>query len=339
MKLKYVASLSALLLQMSTAMAAEASLAAYQVPKAVQSLLIDIELRADDGYVVAGERGHILVSKNGADWQQSVVPTQAMLNSVYFPTGNKGFAVGHDATILSTQDKGLTWQLQQAKPELDKPLFDVYFRNENEGIAVGAYGLFFRTTDGGQQWTQEYHLELASPDDQTLLAELKDTDPDAYQIEMNSVLPHFNRVYADGNILFMVGEAGFVAKSLDFGVTWQRLPEFYNGSLFGITRTAGTSLIAVGLRGHVFRSNDHGATWQQIELPVQITLNSVISDPKGPVYLVGNAGTLLVSHDDGLSFHSLAAGDNKALMDAVVVPTGLVVAGETGVRQITTGQK
>jgi photosystem II stability/assembly factor-like uncharacterized protein len=132
----------------------------------------------------------------------------------------------------------------------------------------------------------------------------------------------------------MVGEAGFFAKSQDFGLTWQRQPEFYNGSLFGITRTKALSLIAVGLRGHVFRSTDQGLSWQQIQVPSPSTLNSVINDQNGRVYLLGNAGTLLFSDDDGQTFAAMNQQDGKAILNAVVIADQLVLATETGIKTI-----
>jgi photosystem II stability/assembly factor-like uncharacterized protein len=308
--------------------------AAYQLPRAVHSVLTDIIPVGTKFWMAAGERGHILQSLDGQVWQQMPVPVQSNLNSIYFTDQTHGWAVGHDATILHSADGGATWQIQQFLPELDKPLFDIYFRDTMNGIAVGAYGMFYRTSDAGKTWVNEFHLELASEDDQLLLAELKETDPEAFAVEMTSVLPHFNRLYADGATLYLVGEAGFFAKSNDFGVTWQRQSEFYNGSLFGLTRTKALSLIAVGLRGHVFRSIDQGLSWQQIEVPSPATLNSVINDQNGRVYLLGNAGTLLFSDDDGQTFQTMNQQDGKAILNAVVIADQLVLATETGIKTI-----
>ncbi len=308
--------------------------AAYQLPRAVHSVLTDIIPVGAKFWMAAGERGHILQSMDGKVWQQMPVPLQSNLNSIYFADASHGWAVGHDASILHSNDGGSSWQIQQYLPELDKPLFDIYFKDPQQGIAVGAYGMFYRTSDAGKTWQNEFHLELASEDDQQLLAELKETDPEGFAVEMGSVLPHFNRLYADGSTLYLVGEAGFFAKSDDFGVTWQRQPEFYNGSLFGVTRTKALSLIAVGLRGHVFRSTDQGANWQQIQVPSPSTLNSVLNDQNGRVYLLGNAGTLLFSDDDGQTFGAMNQQDGKAILNAVVIADQLVLATEAGIKTV-----
>ena len=308
---------------------------AVMTPRAVHAVMTDIVPVAGKYWMAAGERGHILQSKDGVHWQQMPVPLQSNLNSVYFSDAIHGWAVGHDASILHSADGGASWQIQQYLPELDKPLFDIYFKDEKQGIAVGAYGMFYRTADAGQTWTAEFHLELASADDQQFLLELKDSDPEGYAVEAASVLPHFNRLYAQGETLYLVGEAGFFATSLDFGQTWQRQAEFYHGSLFGIGKTKANTLIAAGLRGHVFRSVDEGVSWQQIALPSPATLNSVLADKtSGRVYLLGNAGTLLVSQDDGQTFTAMPQPDGKAILNAVVVGEQLVLATETGIKSI-----
>lgn len=307
---------------------------AYQMPMANKALLTDIVALPGSALVAIGERGHILVSHDANTWQQATVPVQANLNSVYFISKQQGWAVGHDASILRTLDGGLSWQLQHFAPETDKPLFDVYFSDAQNGIAVGAYGLFYRTVDGGQNWSKEFHPELLSEDDQDYLAELKDTDPELFEIELGAILPHFNRLYADGNVLYLAGEAGFVAKSTDLGLRWSKLDEFYNGSLFDITRSAQMSLIAVGLRGNAFKSTDQGLTWQQLELTETATFNSAFSDAAGRLYLVGNAGSLLVSYDDGDTFVDKSQANGKAIVNGVVWQDKLVLVTESGVTTI-----
>lgn len=308
--------------------------AAYQMPNASKALLTDLIEVDGQKLVAVGERGHILFSQDGETWRQAEVPVQANLNSVYFINAQQGWAVGHDATILVTHDGALTWQLQHYAPQTDKPLFDIYFIDAKKGIAVGAYGMFYRTDDGGINWHKHFHEELLLDEDREYLAELKDSDPESYQIESEALLPHFNRLYADANALYMIGEAGFAAKSVDFGDSWQRLDTFYNGSLFDITRTPQMALLAVGLRGHAFISTDEGEYWQQTSLSNNATLNSAFSDTHGSVYLVGNAGTLLISRDGTNSFTDYSRADGKAIVNGLVWHQQLILVTETGIKTV-----
>jgi len=305
--------------------------AAYQLPLASRSVLTDIVQVSPNLLIAVGDRGHVLTSSNGRDWTQAATPLQAMLTSVYFADQQHGWAVGHDASIIASADGGQSWQLQQFKPETDKPLFDVLFQSAEQGIAVGAYGMFYRTGDGGKSWQAEFHQELLNDDDKAFLQELEETDPEAYQTEKQSILPHFNRVYLHQGQLYLVGEAGFFATSTDFGKTWSRQPEFYNGSLFGFTVTAKGTLLAAGLRGHLFRSVD-GQNWSEVVLPSHATLNSVFSDELGQVYVAGNAGTLLLSRDDGQTFQTVATEDSKAVLNALSFDHRLILVTEAGIR-------
>jgi photosystem II stability/assembly factor-like uncharacterized protein len=335
MMVKLLSSVAALLL--TTQIHAESAAMptpSYLMPLAEKAVLTDLIRVNDQLYVAVGDRGHLLISKDSASWTLIQTPVQSLFTSVYFSDDKHGWAVGHDATIIATQDGGQSWQLQQFKPETDKPLFDILFADANNGIALGAYGMFYRTIDGGKTWQDEFHLELVGSDDQEYLKELQETDPDAYLDERASVLPHFNRIYQHNNVLYLIGEAGFFATSADFGKSWTRHAQFYNGSLFGLTMTAKSTLIVAGLRGHVFRSTDWGQSWQEVKLNHTATLNSVLTDDAGHVYLTGNAGTLLVSQDDGITFTSMPTQDSKAILNAVAVKDQLVLVTEAGIRTL-----
>ena len=303
-------------------------------PLAVKSLLTDVQKVGLNKLIAVGDKGHILISQDGDNWQQAEVPTDALLTAVYFVDESRGWVVGHDATILHTQDGGNSWQIQQSLPKLDKPLLDIYFKDANQGVAIGAYGLFFRTNDGGQTWREEFQDELLIEDDRLYLEELKEEDLEAYNDEKSSILPHFNRMFADGITLYMVGEAGFMAKSNDFGKNWSRIEDIYHGSFYDITRTPDSSLIVVGLRGNIFRSENNGADWTHINSPTTASINSIFSDQFNRLILVGNAGALLVSEDDGKTFKLVEQADRKSILAGVLFKRQLLLVSEVGVKKI-----
>ena len=303
-------------------------------PLASKSLLLDITIVNQTTLVAVGERGHILLSTDGETWQQANVPVQATLTAVYFINENKGWAVGHDATILATNDGGLSWQLQQHLPQVQKPLLDVLFTDENNGIALGAYGLFYRTTDGGEHWAIEYHNELLFPEDQEYLAELKLEDEKAYLDEQSSILPHFNRVVADGRTLYLAGEIGLIAKSNDFGINWQKLEEIYPGSFYDINRTQQGNLLVVGLRGHIFRSLRNGTPWQEIDSHVTALLSAIVLTDDDRIFILGNNGVLLESRDDGSTFTKYLQKDGKPLIAGVWYKNKIIAVSDVGIKTI-----
>lgn len=313
---------------------AESILSSWQAPLAKNSLLLDIEKVTEHKVIAVGERGHILLSTDGDTWQQVSVPTRATLTSVYFLNESLGWAVGHDATILHSTDGGLSWQVQQQLPELEKPLFDIAFKDKMHGIAVGAYGLLFRTSNGGKSWQSEFHDELLHIDDLAYLNELKLEDEEAYLDERDGILPHFNRIEIDGRTLYLAGEIGLIAKSNDFGKHWHILDNVYHGSFFDIVRTQQGNLVISGLRGNVFRSLKNGTPWQPMPTNTTALLNSIVLADDNTLYILGNNGVLLRSHDDAQTFTIHIQKDGKALIDGVWYQNKLIVVSENGIKHI-----
>jgi photosystem II stability/assembly factor-like uncharacterized protein len=304
----------------------QASNNSFLAPLAAKSLLLDIAYH-NQHFVAVGERGHILFSKDGLEWQQVEVPILATLTAVDFNHA-LGWAVGHDATIINSKDGGLTWSIQYQEPELQKPLLDVLFFDENHGIAVGAYGLFMRTKDGGLNWQKEMHPELLNPNDVEYMEELKQEDEGFYLQELQSILPNLNRVSFDGTTLYLAGEKGLVATSEDFGQTWQRMEIDYIGSFFDIQRTASGRLLAAGLRGNVYEWQQE--KWIALDSGTTSTFNSIVSVGSSATLILGNNGAMLTITAKKLDFKQ--TDDGKSLINAVVVGDDIIAVSEIGIK-------
>ncbi|QDP01165.1 WD40/YVTN/BNR-like repeat-containing protein [Thalassotalea sp. PS06] len=304
------------------------------LPLASQSLILDIAKVSDNKLIAVGERGHILTSTDGIDWQQKLVPTVSTLTRVFFLDENLGWAVGHDSVILNTTDGGDNWEVQMFAPELERPLFDILFTSATEGVAVGAYGRFLRTTDGGKTWEQEFHGELLYEDDQIYLEELKQEDEELYLDEISSILPHFNRVKIIGDEWFLVGELGLMAKSRDRGQQWQILDEIYQGSFFDINVTNDDRLVVAGLRGNLFVSDDAGNNWERVPLDTKALLNAVVVGPDNAIYVLANSGVMLTNKDRGNGFEKSTQPDGKALISGVWFNGQLILATEVGFKVV-----
>jgi len=318
-----------------TANASNEPVSTIIAPLAEKSLLLDIVNIDNKKLVAVGERGHILTSVNGVDWQQVEVPTQATLTSVFFIDAMVGWAVGHDAIILKTTNGGHNWHIQHHQPALQKPLLDIIFKDQFHGIAVGAYGMFFRTIDGGKTWLSEFHEEFLTEDDKEYLNELKVTDEEAYFDETESILPHFNRIVSDGRTTYLVGEIGLIAKSYDLGLTWQTFDEIYRGSFFDLSRTQEGNLLVVGLRGNVFRSLMNGTPWAASKTNTTALLNSIVLSDEGRIFVLGNNGVILESKDDGKSFALKVQSDGKSLVAGVWYRGRIVAVSDVGIKNIS----
>lgn len=319
----------------------------YLAPLAKRSLLLDYA-KGSNAFVV-GERGHVMRApidfSSVDDFTQLSIPSTITLTAVDSIDKNV-WLVGHDATILLSNDAGESWDLKFSEASLDRPFLDLKFFDKNEGIAVGAYGLFFRSTDGGNTWTQESHPSVLSNEDIEYLESIKD-EPDFYLEELSYISPHFNKLYQDNNELYLAGEAGLIAKSDDRGRSWQRLEIDYYGSFFDINTLPNGDILAVGLRGHMFVQ--HKGEWQSIETCISTTLNQIVKK-EDSIYIVGNNGLVLsLEYEKLLGDETVLSGEScqrnaaikrvntnfsDAIMHAAIIEEQIIVITSGGLRQV-----
>lgn len=296
-----------------------AAVFAIQSPKAAKGLMIDV-VHAGKRLVAVGDRGHILYSDDqGATWTQAQVPTRQLLTAVFFVDDKQGWAVGHDAQILASADGGVTWTQQYQDLKRESPLLDIWFNDANHGLAVGAYGALIETTDGGKTWN-----------------DVSDRLDNEDQFHLNAI------AHIKDAGLFIVGEQGSMFRSSDDGQTWEKLQGPYEGSLFGVISTAqAQTLLAYGLRGNLYRSADFGSTWEQVELnaargALEFGLSGATLLEDGAIVVVGNGGSVVVSHDDGQTFSVFNRPDRISLSAVTSAGNGnLILAGQGGVRVAT----
>ena len=303
---------------------------AYQTELAEKSLLLDIT-SDQDRVIAVGERGHILHSTDGQNWQQQQVPSIATLTAITL-VGQAAWAVGHDATILYQPTPTGPWQVKMFNPQLERPLMDVFFFTPQHGIAVGAYGTFFRTLDGGQRWQQESHPTLLHPDDQAYLQELRQEDEHFYQEELASILPHLNGISQVGERLYLVGERGLVAFSDDQGRRWQRMEIDYQGSFFAIATTLSGKLLVAGLRGNVFEYQDSSQQWRKIVIPGEDSLNAIVPVDTRYTLLLGNNGKLVCLWGD--TPETARLDDKQAMINATPFGDQLIAVTAGGIRHL-----
>jgi photosystem II stability/assembly factor-like uncharacterized protein len=287
--------------------------AAEQFAKAAESKLMDVAYTGE-AYVAVGERGHTLRSTDGKAWTQSPSPVRATLTSVFFVDAQNGWAGGHDAAIIGTNDGGKTWKLQHWAPEMNVPVLDIYFFDSQRGIAVGAYGLYLTTSDGGTSWVS---AENAATTEEW----------------------HFNGLtrLADGSLL-LTGEVGGVAHSKDEGTTWTKLVSPYEGTFFGALPHGAAGTILYGLRGNVFVIENVAtaspASWRKLETGTHQPILGGTTLAEGGMVLVGAAGVVYKGDANGLQ----AVANPAGITLTAVVPAktgGLLAVGEKGAQSLT----
>lgn len=319
--------------------------AALNTAQADHRVLLGVA-RAGSRLVAVGERGLILLSDDdGKRWRQVKVPVAMTLTAVAFATPQAGWAVGHAGIVLHTEDGGASWSRQldgvaigkllaeAAKASAasgnadaqrmaavaqqfvgdgpDKPFLDLHFSDERNGMLVGAYGLMLRTEDGGKSW-------------QSMMGRVD-----------NPKGLHLYAIAVRGDVIWLAGEQGFLARSGDGGKTFARVEPPYRGSYFTLTALPDGEVIVGGLKGNVFRSAERGARFDKVEgfFPVSLSASAVLKD--GRILFSNQAGQLFVSTDQGRSVKMLPQ-DRAAPLNAISQADdgGIIVAGVRGITRL-----
>jgi photosystem II stability/assembly factor-like uncharacterized protein len=290
------------------ACAADAMPQAGPVPAATVQRLLLLDARVVGRKIVAvGDHGYIVISEDaGKSWRRAKAPAAPLLTGVDF-SGEHGLAVGHDTTILSSDDGGETWTQRFSDPKAAGPLLDVAFITRDFAIAVGAYGAYYESNDGGKTWAAR-----------KIIAEDK----------------HFNAIIPLGeNRLMILGEAGTILASNDNGKSWSAVASPYQGSFFGAQVAADGAIVAYGMRGHIYRSKDQGKSWQAVDNASVFSLLGSERLADGSIVLAGGGGTALVSRDNGVTFQPIVTKTTRTF--AKPLPGGestVLLLGEAGAR-------
>ncbi len=171
----------------------------------------------------------------------------------------------------------------------------------------------------------------------------------------------------DDGSFWLVGEYGLVAVSRDRGASWRKVKTPASSCLFDLGQDARGTWWIAGDEGVVLRSTSKGKTWTQAETPLAgrllhlhrrgddlfflgktvtrwdgdrwnkvkgITTSSLLCDmvetPAGTLVVVGDAGVVYRSTDDGRSFSRVDPKTRAELEAAAWVAGALFVVGSDG---------
>ena len=266
--------------------------------------------------VAVGDYGIVILSDDGKTYRQArTMPTRAVLTSVFFLDDKRGWAAGHDGTVVATADGGETWQLLRDEPGKERVLLSIWFETTLHGIAVGQFGLMLETDDGGKTWRERRLVEV--------------TD----QAEK-----HLMEIFAgEKGLVFIAAESGSIFRSDDTGRTWKVIQTDNKGSFWtGKALTDGGLLIA-GMRGHIYRSDNKGVAWKEIVSGTQQSLTGIAQHNDGSVTVIGNSGVVLNSKDGGRSFAITTRPDRANLTAIVAGAAGDALFSLAGVNTVGNG--
>jgi photosystem II stability/assembly factor-like uncharacterized protein len=272
--------------------------AAMKAPLATRAPLTAVA-RAGKQWVAVGDYGVVLISENGARWQQAgTVPFDGLLTAVTFVSEKEGWAVGHGGVVLHTTDGGREWTLAAAMPG-GPTLLSIWFKDARRGIITGAYGAAFATDDGGRTWKP---LTVRAGRDGEI---------------------HLNHIFgASDGTLYIAAETGAAFRSTDGGASWTSLQTGASGSLWGGTVLTDGTVLLIGMTGRVLASRDRGESWNALQTGTEQSLTSVVETADGGFLAVGTGGTVLRVEHGLANVRATIRPDRQNLAAVALRPDG-----------------
>ncbi|QIZ83856.1 photosystem I reaction center subunit IV [Bermanella marisrubri] len=339
------------------------------------SLLLDIHL-AGERLVAVGERGHIIYSDdNGYTWKQAQVPVITTLTAVYFVDNNTGWAVGHDAVVLHSNDAGQTWSKQfdgfVANQKVYEQAKETKEALQDELNKANVMGNMERIEDVEERleratWAMEDALyDLESESTKPLLDVWFKNQNEGFIIgaygmvfktqdggktwrdwSTNMENPnrfHYNAIVSvDDNRLMIAGEAGMLLRSENGGQTFEQTFSPYDGSFFGIINLKSQNVqLAFGLRGNLARTDTFGSRWKLMNTGTEQSLIGGTDRMGRVAYVVGNGGSFTKGIDLGRKWESYIREGRHGAASIVEAPAGhFVIVGDNGVELLEkTGER
>lgn len=269
----------------------------------------------------------------GATWQASPLPEGTYLIRSLQPVNRLCawalvLRLGQPNTyeVLTTVDGGASWRCVRTLGTREVPglsVLDARRAYLSLSPSIGAYqtsGWLEGTTDGGESWSLIRYADSSSIGD---------------------------IVEGPGGTLLTSG----MWRSVDGGVTWQRLQASRLGFMLGgVTATSAGTLVAVGTTtprapdiytptggsGVVFRSLD-GTSWRQVRIPAGASLRAVDFYGARWGWAAGSSGRVLRTTDGGASWRAARRiGKGIVILDIEALGRRSAVAVVTQIRNGST---
>ncbi|MDO6594775.1 YCF48-related protein [Neptuniibacter sp. 1_MG-2023] len=227
---------------------------------------------------------------------QQAAPEKSLLLTIS-RAGKRLVAGGEQGVIIYSGDRALTWK--QAEVPTSTLITSLNFFDKQTGWAVGHDGVILGTKDGGLSWQKRL--------DGAVINQLR---VDALETEFN----YQNSLGAvDADLLENLGYQLDDAKiAVEEGPSSPLLDIIFLDSLTGY---------AVGAYGLFLKTNDGGLSWvyegYKLPNPDSLHLNRVIQTQAGHLLILGEAGLLIESLDNGGSWHKVELPYQGSLFSAV----------------------
>jgi photosystem II stability/assembly factor-like uncharacterized protein len=181
--------------------------------------------------------GEIMKSPDGGStWDLEFYGTLNMINSVYFPSADTGYAVGDNTSFFVYSGSG--WSSLGFTPATT--LSSVHSPHAGTAYATGYDGSVWKTTDNGITWN---NIPTGLPSG-----------------SLRSVW------FTSDSIGYISGNSGRIMKTTDGGATWSALNTGTTEWLLSLVFSTPDTGFAVGTHETILRTTDAGVTWNSVSL-------------------------------------------------------------------------
>jgi photosystem II stability/assembly factor-like uncharacterized protein len=234
--------------------------------------------------------------------------------------------------VWSEQELPWVWSPDALAPHLT----DAAMTSEDRGVAVSSSGAIWVTVDAARTWTrvEEWRGSVRGTgwrDEWTGLVVGDDgfvartVDGGTSWSEVGSELQiPLRRVAYSGQGVAFAVGGGTVLRSDDDGRSWVAV-DVPPGNYYGLAFGAGRGLV-VGGAGLILLSEDDGESWSEERIDVEGALRSVALMENGVAVAVGGQGLILHSHDAGRSWVRVGSPTRQHLRDVTLVEKDHLVA-------------
>ncbi|HZW39501.1 MAG TPA: YCF48-related protein [Ignavibacteriaceae bacterium] len=320
----------------------------WQNPLPQGKTLNDVQILNANYIFAVGDFGSFVKSVDGGvSW--SIVNTGKLynFNAVYALSESNIWIACEGGRLLHTQDGGNN--LAEIKIDLAGSINDIIFTDNLTGFAIGNHGLFLKTNDGGLTWIKQiisssvtfskifihnnkfYLIGEAG----TLLISADGSNNWNNNLLTNNILTDITAV---NDVIFAAGQNGTILKSVDNGITFNKLSTTFTNWIQSIKFFDANYGIAVGYPGIILTTSDGGGTWTKNEAGKLFKLNSIASFDSS-AWLVGERGMILHTINNGLSFEFKSSGKYSKINDIHFFNenTGLVIGNDGLILKTTDG--
>jgi len=193
------------------------------------------------GYGV-GANGRIMKTENaGVNWVQMTSGITTSLHKVQFK-GGLGLAVGYYGIILRTNNQGINWTSQTSTT--NNWLKNVYIQNGNIAFVCGENQIL-KSTDAGVTWqskTVGMSLDMQcihTPNGGNVWAGgdkifYSSNSGDNWVLQFSPEYPINTIEFLSGSVGYAAGNSGYVIKTTNGGLNWNKLQFPYGGDLYAM---------------------------------------------------------------------------------------------------------